>query len=127
MSKYRTISVPRVALMFRALSNPKRLALFQKLAGACGPGACCCTDQELSLGVDELARQLGLATSTISHHLKELRAAGLIRMARRGKFNEFQLDPGVLDALAGFLGCCGTPRSARVGPKRSGTRSTRHD
>ncbi len=100
------MSVARVALMFRALANPKRLALFQKLAGACGPGACCCTDQELSLSVDELARRLGLATSTISHHLKELRAAGLIRMTRRGRFNEFQLAPGVLDALADFLGCC---------------------
>ncbi len=93
--------------MFRALSNPKRLVLFLKLAGTCRSGACCCTAEELSLGLDELARQLGLAASTVSHHLKELRAVGLIRMTRRGRFNAFQLDPGVLDALAGFLGCCG--------------------
>jgi len=114
------MSVARVALMFRALANPKRLALFQQLAQACG-SACCCTHEELSLCVDELARGLGLATSTVSHHLKELRAAGLIRMTRRGKFNEFQLEPGVLDALAAFFGCCTAP------PPRAGNKGGRGD
>jgi ArsR family transcriptional regulator len=106
MSNSRTMPRARVASAFRALAHPKRLLLFQRLARLCADGACCCTDEQVSACIDPLARRLRLAKSTVSHHLKELSAAGLIRVRRKGKFNEFELDGRVVAALASFLGTC---------------------
>jgi ArsR family transcriptional regulator len=46
---------------------------------------------------------LGIVPSTVSHHIKELRRAGLIRMERRGQKIECWVDPEVLKELAGFF------------------------
>ena len=89
--------------MFKALANPKRLQLFCLLVQACGADSCCCTDEEVSLCVARLARQLRLAVSTVSHHLRELQAAGLVDIARKGKFNAFRLHPPALGQLIEVL------------------------
>ncbi|MEO8173814.1 MAG: metalloregulator ArsR/SmtB family transcription factor [Sediminibacterium sp.] len=57
----------RLANMMKALAHPARIAIIQKLIKA---NACICGD---------LVDELGLAQSTISQHLKELKNAGLIR------------------------------------------------
>ncbi len=54
---------------------------------------------------------MDLAPSTVSHHLKELRQAGLVQMERKGRQVECWIEPGVVDALARFfqdrrLACC---------------------
>src|SRR6516162_6036673 len=57
----------RLAQMMKALAHPARIAIIQHLIKA---NACICGD---------LVDELGLAQATISQHLKELKAAGLIR------------------------------------------------
>jgi ArsR family transcriptional regulator len=41
--------------------------------------------------------------STISHHLKELRQAGLIQMERRGQKMECWIDPNTVKAMGAFF------------------------
>jgi ArsR family transcriptional regulator len=53
--------------------------------------------------VGAVGKNLGLAPSTISHHIKELHRAGLIKMKRRGQTVECWVDPETLDSLATFF------------------------
>ena len=87
--------------MFKALSNPHRLALFYRLMTCCAPGTKCCGDMKFC--VSELGEGLGIAASTLSHHLKALHQAGLIRMERKGKNVECWVEPKVLEELSGFF------------------------
>ncbi len=123
MSNYQTAAIDSLAQAFKALSNPKRLVVFQLILEACAGDDSCCTADEVGVCVDELARQLGLAKSTISHHLKELRVSGLISVARKGKFNEFRVNWDFLSTAASLLGgsCCGVtaPLKGAAGKKES--------
>ncbi len=85
MSNYETMSLEHYANLLRALSNPHRLQVFQLLSGCCEAGTPCRSDQVLSRCVGDLDQQLEIASSTLSHHLRELHHAGLIDMQRRGK------------------------------------------
>jgi len=58
----------------RAISDPRRYEIFRQIAGA---KVCTCADLRASSRI---------SAATLSHHLKELEAAGLITIARRGKF-----------------------------------------
>lgn len=44
----------------------------------------------------DLDEQLGIASSTLSHHLKELNRSGLIQMQRRGKQVLCSVNPATL-------------------------------
>lgn len=85
MSNYRTIDLERHAAMFKALSNPHRLQIYTILAGCCEAGTLCSTEEMMSCCVGDLNNQLDIASSTLSHHLKELYRSGLIHMQRDGK------------------------------------------
>lgn len=89
--------------MFKALSNPHRLALFHRLQTCCSPGIHCSTEQAVRFCVGELGEGLNIAPSTLSHHLKELNRAGLVQMERSGKNVECWLDPDVLTELSTFF------------------------
>lgn len=91
------------AEMFKALSNPHRLALFSRLMTCCEPGTKCSTTDAVRFCVGELGEGLNIAPSTLSHHLKELNRAGLVSMERRGKQIECWLEPAVLQDLAHFF------------------------
>ena len=83
MSNYRSDDLERWAEMFKALSSPHRLQIFLQLA-------CCCSQLDASEGqaclcVSEACQPVELAQSTLSHHLKELKHAGLIEMERDGR------------------------------------------
>lgn len=93
-----------LAAMFKALANPQRLRIFIQLASCCGPTTCAADDASLRRCVGELGADLGLAASTVSHHLKELRQAGLMRIERRGKSIECWLAAEALQALQAFFG-----------------------
>jgi ArsR family transcriptional regulator len=93
----------RFARMFHALSNPHRLAVFMRLAAVCGRGSSRKSLSEMRRRVGELSRDLAVAPSTVSHHLKELREAGLIRMERDGKTVGCSVETGALKDLAGFF------------------------
>jgi ArsR family transcriptional regulator len=94
----------RIAARLKALSNPARLRIFRQLALCCeGEASCGADDQGMRRCVGELGRDLGLAPSTVSHHIKELRQAGLIRVERRGQNIHCSLDPEVVRSLADFF------------------------
>lgn len=110
MSNKCHIEAVRLTQLFKALSSPKRLELLSILEHGCCDDAKCCTAEELSLCIDNLACRLGLVKSTVSHHLKELDAAGLISLAKRGRHNDFSLNRRLLRHAGEFLvslaGCC---------------------
>ena len=107
MSKYRNKNIEQYSEMFKALSNPNRLKIFMKLSSCCEPGTVTsvnnATGEVGCACVGELGRDLGIVASTISHHIKELRRAGLIRMERRGQKMECWIDPNTLAALRDFF------------------------
>ena len=62
----------QLAEMFRLLGEPNRLGIVAS-----------CLDQPLSVG--EITVRLSLSQSLVSHHLRLLRAARLLKAGRRGK------------------------------------------
>jgi ArsR family transcriptional regulator, arsenate/arsenite/antimonite-responsive transcriptional repressor len=81
----------RTAIL-KALADPKRFELLERIARAQCP--LCCTAAREALAV---------APATLSHHIKELRSSGLIDVRREGKFHFLSVKPGVLAALAAHL------------------------
>ena len=80
-----------LAARFKALSDPTRVALINRLAGA--DEVCVC----------HLVDEFELSQPTISHHLKKLRDAGLVTAERRGTWMYYRLVPHAIDALASAL------------------------
>ncbi len=74
-----------LARRFKALADPTRVAIVNRLAGA---GEVC---------VCELVEEFDLSQPTISHHLRILREAGLVEARRRGTWAYYRL---VSDAVA---------------------------
>ena len=94
-----------LARIFKALSDTNRLAIFHNVR----EGFECCTvlpDGNLERSgntVSEIAGEFELSLSTVSHHLKELRNAGLIVCERRGQRVYCRPDSGVLKKIEDFL------------------------
>lgn len=87
-----------VALRLKALADPVRVKIMSLLFSAsCG---------ELNSG--ELAGVLGLTESTVSHHLSQLRKAGLVESDRRGMNIYHSARGSALGALCAVLdpSCC---------------------
>jgi ArsR family transcriptional regulator len=77
---------------FKALADPTRLAIVNRLASR--GDACVCEFESL-----------GLSQPTISHHLRVLREAGLIEVAHKRKtWVYYRLVPEAVEALAFALG-----------------------
>ncbi|MCJ2165442.1 MULTISPECIES: metalloregulator ArsR/SmtB family transcription factor [unclassified Pseudodesulfovibrio] len=74
----------QMSRMFKALSNPHRLRIYRQLSGN-GSGAVSKSPEEFQNCQCGFAERFGLAPSTVSHHFKELREAGLIHMKRESK------------------------------------------
>lgn len=85
--------------IFASIAQESRLSLFRLLVQA-GP-------QGLSAG--GIAETLGLPSSTLSFHLKELAHAELIQSRQAGRFIYYSADFATMNALIGFLteNCCG--------------------
>jgi len=103
MSNYQTISRPRLAEAFKALGHPHRLHIFHRLSSCCAPGTACPGEEAIRRCVGELAAELDIAPSTVSHHLKELTRAGLIATERCGREIHCWVEPEVLHALGDFF------------------------
>ncbi len=82
-----------LAGVFKALADPVRLRLLSLIATRGGEEVCVC----------ELTPQFDLSQPTISHHLKVLRAAGLIDCERRGTWVYYWVIPAALHRLSGVL------------------------
>lgn len=80
-----------VAAMFKALGDPVRLKLAAQIAAV--DEACVC----------DLTPQFSQSDSTISHHLKVLRDAGLVDSQRRGTWVYYRIRPSALAVLRRVL------------------------
>lgn len=89
-----------LAKIFRALANPQRLAIYERLGQA---AVRCDEGEDGSMCVCDIADGTELALSTVSHHLKELREAGLIRCERRGRWVYCAANPDALEKIQAFL------------------------
>lgn len=101
--------ISRFAEIFRALSNPNRLEIFLRLVSCCPPGTRCESGIGLRQCVGDLGKGLDIDPSTVSHHIRELRQAGLIHMERRGKNMLCWVDPETVIATANLLTGCSLP------------------
>lgn len=70
-----------LANQFKALADPFRIQILNLLS-ACDEPVCVC----------EITPRFAIGQSTISHHLKILRDAGLIAAERRGTFMYYRLE-----------------------------------
>jgi DNA-binding transcriptional ArsR family regulator len=88
----------QVALRLKALADPARVKLMSLLLSS-PAGEVCSGD---------LATTVGLTESTVSHHLSQLRRAGLVESARRGMNVYHRPRRDALGALCGVLdpNCC---------------------
>jgi len=92
-----------LASRFKALGHPHRLEIFWRLAGCCVPGTSCPPGELIRRCVGELAADLDIAPSTVSHHIKELTNAGLIATERCGREIRCWVEPELLDELREFF------------------------
>lgn len=72
----------KIVAAMKALSNENRLAMFEYIRAGHGKGK---LDDENKPTVCDVAGNFDMALSTISHHMKELRNAGLIKCVRDGQ------------------------------------------
>ena len=72
----------RLSAAFKALSNETRLAVFENIR-LCRAQAMRSKDNQPS--VCNVASNIKISLSTISHHIKELRHAGLVQCERKGQ------------------------------------------
>jgi ArsR family transcriptional regulator, arsenate/arsenite/antimonite-responsive transcriptional repressor len=86
------LSRARRTALLKALADPRRFELLERIAAAPCP-----------LGCTEARAALPISAATLSHHIKELETAGIISVRREGKFHYLSLRLGVLEALAGSL------------------------
>ena len=87
-----------LAPAFKALGDPVRLQLMSMIASAPGGEICVC----------DLTPSFEVGSSTISHHLKTLRDAGLVDAERRASWVYYRARPGLMRQLATLL----TPQDA---------------
>ncbi len=87
-----------IALRLKALADPVRVKLVSLLFSAEAGEVCSC----------DLAAAVGLSESTVSHHLTQLRRAGIVESDRRGMNVYHRARRDALVALCAVLdpSCC---------------------
>jgi ArsR family transcriptional regulator, arsenate/arsenite/antimonite-responsive transcriptional repressor len=83
----------QLSRQFAALADPVRLRILSVLATTADGAVCAC----------DLAEPVGKSQPTVSHHLKVLKAAGLVTAQRDGKNIWYAVVPAALDALREVL------------------------
>jgi ArsR family transcriptional regulator, arsenate/arsenite/antimonite-responsive transcriptional repressor / arsenate reductase (thioredoxin) len=83
----------RAALAFATLGHAGRLAVFRLLMRFAPQG----------VRPTEIAEALGLKPNTLSHHLSDLSASGLVRVVRRGRSLHYAVDLDAAEGLVGYL------------------------
>lgn len=91
-----------LARVFKALGDPTRLAIFEVVRASVAAGAGHSAG-EIENSISQIASRFDLSLSTVSHHIKELRQAGLIRCDRRGQSICCSVNPELLEEVGRFL------------------------
>jgi len=89
-------------LLFRALGDPTRRALFQRLA------------RGGEKTVHALTAGAGVSQPAVSKHLAVLKAAGLVRDRRAGRETHYSAEPGALAPLADWMTLYGAFWEGRI-------------
>lgn len=92
MPKPDKLSDNQMRLIAKALADPRRYEILKQLGAT--RSAVSCTDVRGCQPV---------SAATLSHHMKELETAGLIKIVRKGKFADLVLQRDVLDAYVSHL------------------------
>jgi len=94
--------------MFSAMGTEARLRILRLLLSA-HPGG---------MVVGEIAEELEIAASTLSHHLEKLKNERLVEVQREGTFLRYTANTLALQELLGFLyaECC--TRNKAVAPEK---------
>ncbi|HEY2859896.1 MAG TPA: metalloregulator ArsR/SmtB family transcription factor [Terracidiphilus sp.] len=105
--KPRVLKSPRLTraqrnAILKALADPKRFELLERIARSQCP-----------LGCSEALSALAISPATLSHHVKELQTAGLVDVKREGKFIFLSIKAEVLAALAEGLAALARPDCAQ--------------
>jgi ArsR family transcriptional regulator len=82
----------QIQLIAKALADPRRMELLRQI------GSC-----KKSMGCADIRDCQPVSAATLSHHMKELEVAGLIRATRDGKFVSYALRRDVLKAYTDQL------------------------
>lgn len=87
-----------IALRLKALADPVRVQLMSELLARSDTGICTC----------DLAPTVALSEATVSHHLKQLRDAGLVEGTRKGANVYYRPRRDALGALCRVIdpNCC---------------------
>ena len=80
-----------LAAIFKALADPTRVSIINRLA--CSEECCVC----------DFTDTFDLSQPTVSHHLRVLRDAGLVEAERRGTWAYYRLVPEAIERLRGAL------------------------
>jgi ArsR family transcriptional regulator len=89
-----------LAGIFKALGDTTRLAIFELIRERCGGVGI----PQLDTTVSRIAAEFDVSLSTVSHHLKELRNAGLIVCEKRGQSVHCAPNADTLREVERFLG-----------------------
>lgn len=77
--------------IFKALADPTRRAIFEKLAGG-------------AMNASALREGIDISQPAMSQHLAALRNARLVREERQGRFVNYEVDPAGLALIDKWLG-----------------------
>jgi ArsR family transcriptional regulator len=103
------VDAERMAAIARALADPVRLQLVDVLRTHAG-----------KVCVSELTPLFDVGQSTVSHHLKVLRDAGIVASERPGLWAYYYVVPGVLDEFSSWLRTPRGPTSRPPAPPGAG-------
>jgi DNA-binding transcriptional ArsR family regulator len=90
--------ITRFADMFSAMGTGPRLRIMRVLLSAHPDG----------MIVGDIGSELGIPSSTLSHHLEKLKHEGLVKVRREGTYLWYSANAEALQELLGFLyaECC---------------------
>ena len=99
-----TQTAEQLAGAFRALSNANRLRIYQVIVSHCREhGKADLEDVPAGCAFGDFMKRLNIGAPTVSHHVRELAEAGLIRVERAGRRRYCHAEPAMQARLAAFF------------------------
>ncbi|RRA48623.1 helix-turn-helix transcriptional regulator [Acidipila sp. EB88] len=88
-----TLDEKQMLLIARALADPRRYSILKQMACQTGPCTPCASMRDC----------LEISPATLSHHMRELRLAGLVSESREGRSVSYELCRDVVESYTGTL------------------------